>query len=430
MFRRRSATNLRNKLMSSDQKNPQFARLDVSKWRNVPWILMAIGAVGVLGGLAMSGDDRVKQFAYSWLLAVMFFLSLGAGGWFLVMVHHLTDASWSVPVRRVTEALSSLLCPALLILFLPVAFLAPKIYPWFTEQQHPDHALAAKYPWFTTSGYYITAAVVFAVWWFFSSRLRYWSQKQDETGAAECTFKMRIYSCLGIVFFAITLTLAAIMWMKGLMDEWYSTMYGVCYFAASVWTTLPTVYVIVLILQRTGALKGVVTEKTYYFMGSLFFAFTVFWAYVNFAQYFIIWNANMPEETFWYVVRENGTWNYVGKYVIIFGHFFIPFLMLLRIDWKLKLKVMLPLAVWAWLMHFVDIEFQIMPALHKDSILTPGLLVDMGSVLIFGGIMAKVFVASFTRHPAFPQRDPRMAEALDLYFPPSTNIATAPERPK
>ncbi len=136
---------------------------------------------------------------------------------------------------------------------------------------------------------------------------------------------MRFYSCLGRRSASrFTLTLAAIMWMKGLMDEWYSTMYGVWYFAASVWTTLPTVYVITLILQRTRPLRDLVKEKTYYMIGSLFFAFTVFWAYVNFAQYFIIWNANMPEETFWYVLREKGTWDYVGKYVIIFGHFFVP----------------------------------------------------------------------------------------------------------
>jgi hypothetical protein len=417
--------------MSSDQHTPQSAPLDLSKWSNVPWILIVVGFIGALGGAGLSGNF-LQQFGFSWLLALMFFLSLALGGWFLVMVHHLVDASWSVPIRRVTEAMACLLAPPLLLLFLPVAFLAPKIYPWLqsVEQTHPNHAIVSKYPLFTTPGYYIAAAVLFAVWWFFSNRLRYWSLEQDKTGSPLCTYKMRFFSCLGIVFFALSVTLAAIMWMKGLADEWYSTMYGVCYFAASVWTTLPTVYIIVLILQRAGILKGVVAEKTYYMIGSLFFAFTVFWAYVNFAQYFIIWNANMPEETFWYVLREKGTWNYVGKYVIIFGHFFIPFLMLLRIDWKLKLSVMLPLASWAWLMHFVDIEFQIMPALHTESILTAGLLSDIGCVLLFAGILAKVFVNSFNRYPPYPRKDPRMAEALEVYVPQATDISIAPERVK
>jgi hypothetical protein len=351
----------------------------------------------------------------------MFCLSLCLGGLFLVMVHHLFDASWSVPTRRVCEHLACLLGPTMLVLFLPIALLAKTIYPWMRET-HANHALQAKYPLFTAPGYYIVAAILFGIWWFYSNRLRYWSLRQDETGSADCTRRMRFFAASGVVLFALTLTLAAIMWMKGLMDEWYSTMYGVTYFASSVWVTLPTVYVITLILQRTTVLRNLVKEKTYYMIGSLFLAFTVFWAYVNFSQYFIIWNANMPEETFWYVLREKGTWDVVGKYVIIFGHFFIPFVMLLRIDFKLKLATMLPLAVWAWAMHFVDLEFQIMPALHPNSILTAGLVSDLGCVLLFTGVLMKVFIASLNRYPLYPLKDPRMAEAMDVYVPPAAEI--------
>ncbi len=165
-------------------------------------------------------------------------------------------------------------------------------------------------------------------------------------------------------------------------------------------------------------------------IGSLFLAFTVFWGYISFGQYFIVWNANMPEETFWYVLREKGTWDYVGKYVIIFGHFFVPFLMLLRIDWKLRLSTMLPLAAWSWLMHFVDIEFQIMPSLHPDSILTPGLLVDFACVLFFTGVLMKVFISSLNRHPVYPLKDPRLAEALEVYTPPAAEGSITAESAK
>ena len=165
-------------------------------------------------------------------------------------------------------------------------------------------------------------------------------------------------------------------------------------------------------------------------IGSLFLAFTVFWAYINFGQYFIVWNANMPEETFWYVLREKGSWDIMGKYVIIFGHFFVPFLMLLRIDWKLKLVTMLPLCAWAWLMHFFDLQFQIMPALHPNGFLSAGLLADLACIMFFGGVLAKVFIGSVLRHPLYPQRDPRMSEALDVYVPPPSHISIAPERAK
>ncbi len=412
--------------MSSNSQSTSASELDLSRWSNLPTILIVIGAIGAGAGFAVGG---AQQFGYSWLLAFMFSLSLCMGGLFLVIVHHLFDASWSVPTRRICEHMACLLAPTMLILFLPIAFTAKSIYPWMT-QSHPGHALSAKFPLFTTAGFYVTAAVLFGIWWLYSSRLRYWSLRQDETGSADCTRHMRFYACSGVVLFALTLTMAAILFMKGLMSDWYSTMYGVTYFASSVWVTLATVYVITLILQRTTVLREIVRENTYYMIGSLFFAFTVFWAYVNFAQYFIIWNANMPEETFWYVLREKGTWDAVGKYVIIFGHFFVPFLMLLRIDFKLKLVTMLPLVAWAWLMHFVDLEFQIMPSLHKESILTPGLLVDAACVLFFVGVLMKVFIISLNRHPLYPLKDPRMSEAMGLYVPPHDDGSTAPEGAK
>jgi hypothetical protein len=407
------------------------APLDLSKWRNAPVILMAVGGIGAGIGMATCGST---QFAFSWLLAFMFFLSLCLGALFLVMVHHLFDASWSVPTRRFCEHLACLAGWPMLLLFLPIAALAPKMYEWMGKLGHPDHALQAKFPLFTMRGYYIAAAVCFGVWWLFSNRLRHWSLEQDKTGAAHCTHRMRFYSALGIILFALTLTLAAIMWMKGLMYEWASTMYGVWYFAASVWTTLATVYVITMILQRTTALRDLVQDKTYYMIGSLLFAFTVFWAYISFAQYFIIWNANMPEETFWYVKREAGTWWFTGAIVIIFGHFFIPFLALLRIDVKLKLAAMLPICAWAWLMHWVDLEFQIMPSLHENGVftfsfpfLTSGLLVDAACLMFIGGFLAKLFLWSLNRHPVYPLKDPRMAEAVDIYVPPAGALSIAPE---
>lgn len=417
--------------MSSHPASAPVERLDLSKWRSLPVMLIVGGLVAIGIGVLASGEG-LRQLGFSWLVGFMFCLSLCLGGLFLTIVHHLFDASWSVATRRLCEHMACLLAPAMLILFIPIALLASRLYPWMTSaaQANPIPTLHAKHPLFTPGGYYALAIVCFAVWWIFSNRLRYWSLRQDETGSVECTRKMRFYAALGVVFFALTVTITSITWMAGLMEQWYSTMYGVTYFAGSIWTTLPTVYVITMILQRTTVLRQLVKEKTYYMIGSLFLAFTVFWAYVNFAQYFIIWNANMPDETFWYVLRENGSWDWVGKYVIIFGHFFLPFLMLLRIDFKLKLKIMIPLTIWAWLMHFVDMEFQIMPALHTKEFLNPGLISDLGCVVFIAGCLMMVLIASLKRYPLYPLRDPRLAEALEVYVPQSTDISIAPERAK
>jgi hypothetical protein len=409
--------------MSAHTKPSAEPPLDLSRWRKAPNVLMAVGgALAVVGWVV-----NAKQFGYSWLFAYMFFLSFCLGALFLVLVHHLFDASWSVPIRRYVEHMACL-APVMAALFVPIAILAPRIYEWMHKLQmgEMDHSLHAKQPLFTIPMFYIVAVLCFVVWVVLTNRLRHWSLRQDETGAAECTYKMRFYSFWGIFAFAITLTLAAIMWMKALQYEWFSTMYGVWYFAASVWVTLATVYLLAVILKRQGPLREVVREKQIYFIGSLMFAFTVFWAYISFSQYFIIWNANMPEETFWYVVREKGTWDKIGKYVIIFGHFFLPFLTLLRIDWKLKLSIMLPLCAWAWLMHFFDMSFNILPAGRPDGFSFQWLWLDLGCLAFIGGLLTKVFVKNLYAHPAFPQKDPRLAEGLDIYMPPTAGTAPSP----
>ena len=381
-------------------------------------ILMAGG-----GGLALIGLLlKPAEFAYSWLLAFMFFLSLCLGALFLVMAHHLFDAGWSVPIRRFCEHISSLLFPWMALLFIPIALFAKTIYPWMTIDPHTDHALAAKQPLFSVPMFYVVAAACFVIWGILSHRLRFWSLEQDKTGAAQPTYRMRFYSGFGIVLYAVTLTIAVVMWVKSLQYQWFSTMYGVYYFAGSVWTMLATAYVITMILDRMGVLSEVLHEHQYYFLGSLLFAFTVFYAYIHFAQYFIIWNGNMPEETFWYVVREQGTWWYVGL-VIIFGHFFIPFLGLLRIDVKHVFSYMVPLCVWAWLMHWVDLSFNIMPIPYANGFPFLWLWLHIGCWAFMAGLLGMLFLREYAKHPPFPIKDPRLIEAMGLYHPVPTQIS-------
>jgi hypothetical protein len=400
------------------------APLDFSRWRNLPVILMILGAIGAVIGFFV---DRT-QFGYSWLQNFMFFLSLAVGGWFLVLVHHLFDASWSVPIRRINEQIAVIL-PWMALLFIPIAALHTDIYPWMKmlANGQSDHALHAKAPLFTRTGFFVVSIICFVLWWFFTYGLRSASLAQDKDGSPRWTIRMRWLACLGIVTFALSVTMGVIMWMKSLQHQWFSTMYGVYYFAGSVWTTLATVYVLTMIFHRQGYLRGVIFEKQYYFIGSLFFAFTVFYAYIHFSQYFIIWNANIPEETFWYYVRTHNAWRQVG-FVLIFGHFFLPFLSLLRIDAKLNFAVMVPMAIWAWLMHYTDMVFNIQPAMGPSREHGPVVhWMDLAIFALMLGFFSWRFFSNYFAHPPYPQRDPRIAEGLDVYVPPLSGAKAEPK---
>jgi len=410
--------------MASHQTTESVAPLDLAKWRPLPLVCIVIGGIGVLIGAFV--PSLREHFAFSWLVSFMFFLSIVMGGFFLTIVHHLFDASWSVPTRRITEHLACL-APVMAVLFIPIAIFRKTLYHWMNVNPATDQALKAKAGLLNETGFFVVSIVCLVLWTLLSWALRSESLAQDKDGAAIHTKRLRVLSSIGVVTFGLTLTLAAIMWIKSEQHHWFSTMFGVWYFAGSVWLTLSVLYVIVMALQRIGPLRQIVGPTQFYFIGSLIFAFTVFYAYVTFAQYFIIWNANVPEETFWYVLRERGTWFWISQ-IIIFGHFFVPFLLLLRIDVKLWFPIMTGLALWNGLMHYFDMHFNIMPAASfaKDGF-APHLL-DIACMLFFFGVLSKVWLGMFFSHPPFPQRDPRIAETLGVYVESESMAGTVDAR--
>ena len=393
----------------SHDPTPLPPPLDLSGWRKLPTVLMVVG--GLLSVLGAALDP--KEFGFSWLLAFMFYYSLALGALFIVMVHHLTDAGWSVGIRRFCEHIASLLFPWLAILFLPVLIFAKKIYSWMGFDPATNNLVAAKLPVFTCSGFIITSAIFFGIWWLLTSQLSRWSLQQDQTGSAECTHKMRFYSGWGIVAFALTLTFSGVLWMKATSYQFFSCIYGVYFFSDCAWIALATVYVIAAVLLRQGILKPVLKPNYFYFIGVLLLGFTLFSAYTEFAQYFVVWNANMPEETFWYLIRERGNW-WTLSLILIFGHFFIPFFVLLPEKVKLNFKVIIPVCVWIWLMHALDLAFNIFPALHPYRYPLHWLWLPVGCLMFMGGFLAAIFLKKFNAHPPYPQRDPRLLEAMGV----------------
>ena len=408
-------------MSSFNDSNPLPPPLDLSGWRKAPASLMIVGGVLAAIGARMSPTE----FGFSWLLAFMFFLCIALGALFLVMAHHLSDAGWSVATRRVCEHLGALLFPWLAILFVPVALFGKHIYSWMTvADPQGNTSLNARMPVFTQPGFWAVSAVFFGIWWLLSSRLRYWSLKQDETGVAFCTQRMRFHSGWGIVAFALTLTFAGVLWMQAVQYQWFSAIYGVYFFASCAWAALAAVYLLTVLLQRQRILDRVLHNHQFYFLGLLFFAFTIFQAYIEFAQYFVIWNANTPTETFWYLIREQGSWWWVSL-LLIFGHFLLPFFVLLPVKAKTDFKIMLPVCAWALAMNFLDLSFNILPAAHPDGYPFKWIWLQLGCLAFMGGFLGWAFLKNFNRHAPFPQKDPRLLESMGIHYPAAHAIPGA-----
>jgi len=367
----------------------------------------------VVGAVASFIRNGGVEFGLAWLLAFMFFYSIALGALFFVMLAHLTDAGWSVGIRRFCEHIASWLFPSLPLLFLPVALLGPRIYFWMKLDPANNNLLAARQPVFTIPGFWITSAVFFGILGFLSWRLRSLSLEQDRTGAPECTYKMRFYSGWGVVAFALTLTFSAVLWMQSVSYQFFSAIYGVYFFASSMWAALAVIYVISIAMLRQRILTAVLKPHYFYFLGVLLLGFTLLSAYAEFAQYFVVWNANMPEETFWYLIRENGGWWYLSM-VLIVGKVFIPFFALLPVHTKTNFKVLIPVCLLIALMHYADLAFNILPSAHPGGHHIKWFFLYAGCLLLVGGVLGKIFIKKFNSNPPYPQRDPRLLEAMGV----------------
>jgi hypothetical protein len=372
----------------------------------------AVGTVACLVGFLALGDAAGAQLSHSYLAAFVFWVTVGLGGLFFTMLHHLVSATWSVVVRRLAEAVMCTL-PLLFLFFIPIAvFSIGDLYHW----AHPGHdaVLQEKSPWLNT-GMYIGRGVLYFVIWsvlaFFLSRK---SLEQDTSPGEKVTARMKQLSALGMVLFALSLTFAAFDWLMSLNPHWYSTIFGVTLFAGGFVGVLSFMTVTLVLLRRRGILEEQVTIEHYHDLGKLIFAFTIFWTYVSFSQFFLIWYGNLPEETAFYHHRWHGSWKWVSV-VLIMGHFVIPFLFLLSREPKRNVKCMLVASVWMLIMHWVEMYWQVMPHWRVVDENGSGAALSIWDPLAFvgiGGFFLFFFWRRFSSHPLIPVGDEDLDASL------------------
>ena len=380
-------------------------------WRKWPKAALVLGVLGLVAsfGLKMKGGEGVtEQFLHSYLVAYMYGLSIALGCMFFVLIHYATKAGWSVVLRRIAEAGMSTL-PLFALLFIPILMNLDVVYAkWMAQEVQSDHLIHHKAPYLNKPFFLIRCAVYFAIWIGLAFVFRSLSVKQDETGDPAITRKLQGLAYPGIALFALSLTFASIDWVMTLMPTWFSTMYGVIYFASCVLSMFAFMSLVIVGLHGSGLLKNVVTVEHYHDLGKYMFGFTIFWAYVSFSQFMLQWYANIPEETQFFVERMDG-WKGVSTFQI-WGHFFLPWFYLLIREVKRRAATLALAAAWILVVHFIDIHWQIMPNLHKDGMnLT---LLDFTCLLGVVGIFLGAFGLALQKRNLVPVKDPRLPESL------------------
>ncbi len=378
------------------------------RWAIYSAIIGVIGIAATLGIVAMT-DGGAADFYHSYLVSFMFYLSFGLGALFFVLIAHLTRAGWSVALRRIAEIISLSVLP-LAVLAAIVVLGRHELYEWtHGEVVATDALLQSKQGFLNTPFFVARLAFYFIVWSaiaiYFVSR----SLKQDAGGGPEITLKMERTAAPATIFYALTLTFASFDLLMSLYPHWYSTIYGVYYFSGSLLALLSLMTLMVSAFQGAGKLSRVVTAEHFHDLGKLMFAFVVFWAYIAFSQYMLIWYAHIPEETEWFLVRQEGNWVYLSLFLLV-GHFMVPFLWLISRQIKRRKIILSVAAVWLLCMHWFDLFWLVMPEVRPHGM--PFRLLDLTCMLAVGGLVFSGIFWRMARVRLIPVGDPRLAESL------------------
>jgi hypothetical protein len=387
---------------------PKAEVFDPKHAGNLPLAFLAAGVLGLLVSL-IGAFVWHEQFAYSWLFAFFYFFSLAIGALFWVLVHHATDAEWSVVVRRLLENFSVLI-PVMFVFFIPLLFCADTLWKWWDVPHGVDSILDEKRGYLNHPFFFLRIAFYFIGLSAVALLLRRHSTAQDATGSPRNTIVMRKLAVAGIPLLAISLTFSGYDWLLGLDYKWFSTMWGVYLFAGAAGSGMSLLVLTVTILRHRGYLQFVTLEH-YHIMGKLMLAFCVFWAYIGFSQYMLIWYANIPEETSYFIRRNIESWNYLSTFLVV-GRFFLPFALLLTQWVKKRPRWLAGVAAWILFMQLLDIYIIVMPMFDATGF-RPSFL-DLFALVGMGGVLGFVFLRQLAQSNIFPLRDPRLPESLRL----------------
>jgi hypothetical protein len=453
--------------------------LDKSKIGKVKTIALAVMVLGgLLSAYFLFFAPKVQQgsFAYSWVFALFYFFTLALGGCFWTLLHNVSNSGWGTSVRRVMENLGSVF-PWLSIFAIPL--LCPNVqhylYEWMNKHRevggdiptmtlitewlvgswnwvlngfryiftgetvpmastmadrlhHADHLMYNKHWYLNLPFWYFRNIMFFVGLGYAIYRLRKLSTAQDtdpKPGTVHL-FTARRRAAAFLPILALTVTFAAFDWLKGMDYTWFSTMYGVYIFAGCAINSMAVIIVTVFLLRRAGYLKHVVSQEHFHIMGKLLFAFTVFWAYVTFSQYFLIWYANIPEETKYFFIRNTEGWN-VASIALVILHFVLPFVVLLQQWLKKKPYLLSAVAIYMMLVHVLDLYLIVIPergislgnidhATFGDIAVTikGAWLGDILAFVTIGAGFLFFFLRALGQHALYPHRDPRILESANL----------------
>jgi hypothetical protein len=344
--------------------------MNVARYEGGRTVVRRAGAVAAvalaLTALGFLLDTRRALWGYH--VAFVYWAGIALGALVMNMAFHAGKARWYVVFRRVVEVIgaSGVL---FLVLFLPIALGAGHIFPWVNPgalEGELRHLAEHRHAYLNVPFFLVRSAAYFAIWIVVAHLLYRWSVRQDSERAARLTVLQRRLGAGALPLVGIAVTFAAFDWQMSLDLHLASTIFGLYWFAGSFLCAFGVVVLWLNALRARGLPGALVNANHYHSLGKYMLAFVAFWAYMAFSQYLLIWIANLPEEVPWYLARNRGAW-WPFAVALVVLHFIVPFFILLSRDLKRSPRGLAVMAIWVLVIHYVDVYWVVMPALHHGA---------------------------------------------------------------
>jgi hypothetical protein len=380
--------------------------------KRVSTLALAVGALFfalLVFGLLV---DR-PQFFHSYLVGFIFWIGITVGSLALLMLQHLTGGAWGLIIRRVLEAATRTL-PLMLILFIPILVGLNQIYPW-TNRLAMDQvpALKVKADHYLNPSFFMTrAALYFAIWLLMAWLLNSFSLQHDRTADPKMRKRLQMMSGPGLGLLILTITFASIDWVMSLDPAWSSTIYGLIFVAS--WSLSALAFGILAMswLSKREPMNTVVRTSHFHDWGNLLLTLVMLWTYFAFSQYLIIWSANLPEETVWFVARNHGGWGVIALAIVIL-QFLFPFLTLLSRAAKESPQKLALLAVVILAMRVMDVIWLVEPSFDRQHFHLSWM--DLVAPVAIGGLWIATFAWQLQKRAMVPINDPQLEQALTAH---------------
>lgn len=377
-----------------------------AKLKTLSFALVAIGLLTFVVGL-MKNQDRLWA---SYLVSFFYFSALALSGLFWISINNVSKAGWSVTIRRYAEATTSFI-PVILIGGLVLLMGFKTLYPWASPEVLASNPVVAAKTGYLNSGFFVVRLFIFAIGFMvFRHIIVGNSLKQDANGDHSYTLK-NVSPAVGfIVFFALAFTLFSMDLLMSLLPTWYSTIFGIYTFSGMFQAGMAFLAIVLILMRRHGFVKGYVTHEHQHDVVKYLKGFSIFWAYIAFSQFVLIWYANIPEETEYYIMRAQGGWMSISFALLIF-RFIVPFLALLPRGAKRNDNHVLLVASLILVMQYVDIYWMVYPNFFGGQV-TFGFW-EIGIFAGFAGAFLLTIMSFWSKHSLVPLKDPRIHEALN-----------------